>query len=209
MISLLLDTSSSHLLVSITRNEEVLALSKLEDCIGHSTKLMVEIDACLERTGISLCEIDTIFVVNGPGSFTGLRVGVTNAKILAYTLQKKIVPISSLELMATTTFEGDYIIPFIDARRGYVYAGIYDKELTPYLEDSYIKVEDLLKKVPRGASVSFVGYTAVDKIESRNIPMVNVLAMIDKHRFDVGVSPHQVNPNYLKKTEAEENRKND
>lgn len=209
MISLLFDTSSSHLLVSIVKEDVLLAYTKIEDIRGLSTRLLEEIDRCIQKSGISLSQIDTIFIVNGPGSFTGLRVGVTVAKVMAYTAHKKIIPISSLELMATTPFDGDYIVPYIDARRGYVYAGVYDKELNIIKEDSYISVENLLASLDASKKIIFVGNTEVDKISSFIKPHEDVKKIITKHIEDTSVSPHRVNPNYLKLTEAEEKRKHD
>ena len=67
-------------------------------------------------------------MVNGPGSFTGIRVGVSIDKVIAWGFNIPIIPVSSLELLATTNQEFKYSIPIIDARRGYVYAGVYDSE---------------------------------------------------------------------------------
>lgn len=209
MIDLLIDTSSTHLLVSIVKDDKVLAYTKIENIEGLSTKLLCEIDHCVQKSQISLSQIDTIFIVNGPGSFTGLRVGVTVAKMMAYTAHIKIIPISSLELMATTPFEGDYIVSYIDARRGYVYAGIYDKDLHCIQADGYITVENLFTSLDTSKKIVFVGNTDVEKLTPSIKPKENVCKMVRKHRNDVPMNPHAVNPNYLKLTEAEEKRNHD
>lgn len=205
MISLLIDTSSVNLLVSIIKENEVVSFSKIRDLKSISVKLLEELDRNFQKCNLKIEDIDMIFIVNGPGSFTGLRVGVTMAKTLAYCLQKKAIPISSLELMATTELDADYIVPYIDARRGYVYAGIYDKNLNNIMEDSYIEIEKLLSKLKNKKAV-FTGYSKVEGIDTYICPQENIIKIIKKHQDDPGINPHNLNPNYLKKTEAEEKK---
>lgn len=205
MISLLIDTSSVNLLVSIVKGEKILTFTKISDVKSISIKILEEIDKSLQKCNLEIKDIDTIFIVNGPGSFTGIRVGVTVAKTIAFSLHKKIIPISSLALMATTDFDSDYIVPYIDARRGYVYAGIYDKNLESSMKDAYIKIEDLLEKV-KDKNVTFTGYTTVEKIENYKNPEENIIKIVTKYQDYQSANPHEVNPNYLKKTEAEEKK---
>lgn len=205
MISLFIDTSSVNLLISIMKEKEILYFSKIEDLKSISVKVLEEIEKGFQTCNLEINNIDAIFVVNGPGSFTGLRVGITVAKTIAYTLKKKVIPVSSLALIASTSFETDYIVPYIDARRGYVYAGVYDKNLDTIVKDSYIKIEDLLKKV-KGKSVTFTGYSKVEKIENYIKPEENIIRIVTKYQDSHSVNPHKLNPNYLKKTEAEEKK---
>ncbi len=204
MIYLLLDTSSTNLIVSLAMDDKILYFYKCEDIIEHSTVLLKEIDIGLKHNKLSISDIGTIFVVNGPGSFTGLRVGVTLAKVLAYALKIKIIPISSLEWMATTEFNGDYIVPYIDARRGYIYAGMYDKNLQSIIKDQYISITECINFLPKASKITFVGNTSVKGIETFIKSEENVISIIKKHKSDEGMNPHLVNPNYLKRVEAEE-----
>lgn len=205
MISLLIDTSSVNLLVSIIKDREVLSFSKIEGLKSISVKIVEEIQNSLEKCKVGIEDIDTIFIVTGPGSFTGIRVGVTVAKTIAYTLETKIIPVSSLALMATTPFTEEYIVPYIDARRGYVYAGVYDKNVNAIVEDSYIKIEDLLAKI-ENKQVIFTGYSKVDKIDNYIKPKENIINIVTKYQDHPGIHPHKICPNYLKKTEAEEKK---
>lgn len=151
-------------------------------------------------------DIDNIFVTNGPGSFTGIRMGVTVAKTYAWALNIKIIPVSSLELMATTKVDKEYLVPIIDARRGYVYAGIYNEHLDIIMEDTYISIDELKKQL-KDKSYKFISYDEFDLLDTVK-PKINILKIIDKHKKDKIVNPHLVNPNYLKLTEAEMNLKN-
>ena len=97
-----------------------------------------------------------IFVVNGPGSFTGIRVGLTVAKVMAYSLNIPVVPVSSLEVMASGYDED--VISLIDARRGYVYAGGYDRNLDVIYKDNYVLFSESGLK---GVFISFDKFSMV------------------------------------------------
>ena len=140
--------------------------------------------------------IDKIFVVNGPGSFTGIRVGLTVAKIMAYSLNIPLISLSSLELMASG-FDED-ITSLIDARRGYVFAGKYDKELNAIYKDNYVLLDNLDLK---GTIVSYDSFN----FEVKN-PKLDIVKIIKKHENDKPINPHELKPNYLKLTEAEEKK---
>lgn len=201
MKSLLIDTTTSNIIVSIIGDNNILFECKERIISDMSSKILPIISNGLNSINLKLKDIDKIFVANGPGSFTGIRVGVTVAKTIAWALKKEIVPISSLELMATTPTNKKYLVPMIDARRGNVFAGIYDKNLNIIKEDKLINLNELSKDLNN--EYEFISY---DNINLNNIviPNVDVLKIINKHINDIGINPHNINPNYLKLTEAEE-----
>ena len=122
---------------------------------------------------------------------------------MAWGLKKRIIPISELALLATTLTNKKYIVPYIDARRNAVYAGIYDKNLNSVMADAYISIDDLMKKIDHIEDVEFVSY--YNTIEHTIEPNIDIEKIVQKHYNDEGINPHQVVPNYLKRTEAEEN----
>lgn len=200
MISLLIDTTTSNITVSIVKDQNILYKYQEKILTDMSSKILPIIDSGLKENKLTLNDIDKIFVVNGPGSFTGIRVGVTVAKTIAWALKKDIIPLSSLELMATTNTSKKYIIPMIDARRGNVFGGIYDIELNIIKEDKLINLNELIRDLNN--DYEFISY---DKLNLDVIrPNIDVLKIINKHINDQGVNPHNLNPNYLKLTEAEE-----
>lgn len=209
MISLFIDTSSFNLLVYLLKDDKVISSCKLEKIKSHSTIVLPEIKRRLDEANIKINDIDNVYVVNGPGSFTGLRIGVTIAKMIGYTLKKRVIPISSLELLATTSFDTDYIVPVIDARRGYVYASVYDKNLNNILKDQYISLNNLFSKLDDDRTYTFVSYDDMLNIENLIKPNEDVSKLINKHQNDSQINIHNINPNYLKRTEAEEKLKND
>ncbi len=201
---LFLDTSSFFVTVSIVEEDKILFLYQDSIVDDMSSKIMPIISNAFSSLTFSIRDIDKIMVVNGPGSFTGVRIGVTIAKVLAWSLNKEIVTISSLEYLASSSCNTEYIIPMIDARRGYVYGAVYDKELNPVVSDSYQEYNSFEKYFNNGTIVSF------DNLKNSNKPSLDVLKVIKKHLNSKSLNAHEVNPNYLKKTEAEENlgRKN-
>ena len=203
MISLFLDSSDKKVIVALLNGGKVVD-SIIEENDNHlSEKFLPMIEKVIARNQLQIDNIDTIYVVNGPGSFTGVRVGVTTAKVMAWGLKKRIISISELALLATTSINKKYIVPYIDARRNAVYAGIYDKNLNSVMADAYISIDDLMKKIDHIEDVEFVSY--YDNIEHTIEPNIDIEKIVQKHYDDEGNNPHQVVPNYLKRTEAEEN----
>lgn len=202
MRSLLIDTTTSFVTVSIIEDDEILYNFGEIVSTDLSSKIMSIIEDGFNKVDFSLDDIDKIFVVNGPGSFTGIRVGVTVAKTIAWALKKVIVPISSLELMASTHTSKKYIVPMIDARRGNAFAGIYDNELNCIKEDNLVNISDFISNL--NENYEFISFDNI-KIDNIKQPNIDVLKVINKHKSDLWVNPHNLNPNYLKLTEAEEN----
>ena len=147
MKSLFINTSSFFMSIAILENGIVLYKKEEEFLVDMASKIIPEIELSFENVPFGLTDIDKIFVVNGPGSFTGIRVGVTVAKIIGWAMKKDIIPLSSLELLATTPIASENIISAIDARRGSVFAGVYDKDLNIIMPDQYISLNELNKLV--------------------------------------------------------------
>ena len=203
MISLFLDSSDKKVIVALLSGGKLID-SIIEENDNHlSEKFLPMIERIIAKNQLQIDNIDAIYVINGPGSFTGVRVGLTTAKVMAWGLKKRIIPISELALLATTLTNKKYIVPYIDARRNAVYAGIYDKNLNSVMADAYISIDDLMKKIDHIEDVEFVSY--YNNIEHTIEPNIDIEKIVQKHYNDEGINPHQVVPNYLKRTEAEEN----
>ena len=202
MISLFIDTASTKLILLVFKDKEQISFDCIDSNNDLSGKVLDYLDKNLKNINLKISDIDQIYVVNGPGSFTGIRVGITIAKTIAYSLNKPIYTISELQLLATTETDKKYIVPLIDARRGYVYAGIYDKKLKNIVKDQYILYNDLTEQIKKDYSVDDVCFVSYDSFEDSIEPKVNIEKII-KTKYKP-VNPHKVNPNYLKNTEAEE-----
>lgn len=200
MISLFLDTASHNMIIGIYKDTDELYLSIEENNNQLSEKLLPAIKRAFENVNLSLADVNRIYVVNGPGSFTGIRIGCTVAKTIAWALKKEIIPISELELLASTDTEGKNKLSLIDARRGYVYAGIYDQNLNAIMEDTYAAVTFALSQINQDTVMISDDFFDFETM----IPKYNIPQIIEKHKNDLPCNPHSLNPNYLKKTEAEE-----
>lgn len=203
---LYLDTSSSFLYCAIVKNDESIGELKLNLEKDLSSLALLAISNLFVTTSTDPKDIDKILVVNGPGSFTGIRVGLSIAKTYAWSLDIKISTISSLESMAISCkSDYDYFIPIIDARRGYVYSGIYDKDSNQILKDQYMSL-DVLKVTVENLPGSYVFITN-DKINDLN-PMEgydpDFVSIVNKYKDREEVNPHEIDALYLKLTEAEE-----
>ncbi len=202
MISLFLDTSSNYLTVGVLKDNVTLIEKHLKLDKVLSKMALPYLKETLDSINLTPNDIDEIICVKGPGSFTGLRVGVTIAKTYAWSLNKKICGISSLFTMATS-INDNYIIPIINARHNHVFAAIYDKDYNPILKDTYISLDNLLEKVKElDKSYTFVSNDEFDfEVTRYNPNLNNLFKNITKEYEEV----HLFVPDYLKKTEAEEN----
>lgn len=207
MISLFMDTHSKDLNIGLVNDNTLLDEIKIKDLETHSNLFLCKVEEILNTNNLISNDIDRIVVVNGPGSFTGIRIAVTIAKVFAWGLKKEIVTISSLKAYALSTKFDGFIIPVIDARRGYVYGAIYDNDFNEVLEEQYILLSELIDKANSlDGKKKFVGICNIENIDVIK-PDLDILSIVNYCKNLSSMNCHAVNPNYLKRTEAEE--KND
>jgi tRNA threonylcarbamoyladenosine biosynthesis protein TsaB len=204
MITLFIDTADKYLSINLYKEMNLISFFKEQNDLNLSSRLVPVLKSVIEKSNIDKKEIDKIMVVTGPGSFTGTRMGVTVAKTYAYALNKEIVGISKLELLASTSFEEKYILSVMDARANYVYAGLYDKELNNVIKDSYLSIEELLDKIKPYTNIVMATYDDIDLGIKKILPEENIDRIVNKYINDRGINAHKLNPTYLKRTEAEE-----
>lgn len=197
---LFIDSATANLVVAIIIEDEIKYIFNEKTGGDTSSIIMPKIADAFKQSDILPKDLNKIFVVNGPGSFTGIRVGLTVAKTMAWALNIPIVPISSLQVMASGT-PNNTNIALIDARRGYVYAGGYDKDLNNIYPDQHILLADI------DIDGTYISY---DDLPNTIKPNIDVLKVIKNHENEECRNPHSLNPRYLKLTEAEERlHKND
>lgn len=205
MIAFYIDTTSNYLYTALVKDKELLIEKK--ECLAHdlSTFALNEVNKMFEEVNLKPSDVDKIIVVNGPGSFTGIRIGVTIAKILAWSLNKEITTISSLEAMSQSIETDKLIVPIINARRNCVYGAIYDN-INVILNEEYMSIEKL-KLILNGLQKEYV-FISNDKFNDLTCEEYNpdILKIVNKYITRESINPHMVNPSYLKLTEAEENR---
>lgn len=201
---LFIDTSTSKLTISLLDDNNILSMASLDSINEHSKYAMSEMQKVFDGASLKPNEIDKIIVVNGPGSFTGVRIGVTIAKTYAWTLKKEVIPISSL-LVNALGYDGyDYYVSVLDARRNYVYAAIYDNNYNPVLVEQYISIAELDDKIKSlKGTVIVTGDIDINNYKSNKVA-INALKVIMYSKNKKSVSAHSLVPNYLKMVEAEE-----
>ena len=206
MKTLYIDTSSSYLYTAIIENDKILKEIKEEYGQNLSEVAMPKIASMFTDTNTSPKEINKIIVVNVRGSFTGIRIGLTIAKVYAWSLNIPITTILSLEAMDLSSNNNTYHVPIINARRGYVFGAIYDKNNKEVLKPQHITIKDLQEELSK-----YNDYEVItnDKFEEFNntVEYDPDILKIEKYcQNKDNINPHAVNPEYLKLTEAEENK---
>lgn len=201
---LYIDTSSSFLTTGIVDNDTLMAEINEELNQDLSRLALPKIAEMFKSVNLKPQDIDKIIVVDGPGSFTGIRIGITIAKIYAYTLGINITTISSLEAMAVSYSGYDYYVPMIDARRGYVYTAIFNSEYKEVFSKRHTKLEEVKKKILELDNCIIITNDDIDIDVEKKSYKPDIHRIVDKYKNRKNVNPHSVNPNYLKLTEAEE-----
>lgn len=144
---LCLETSSVNCSVSLFENEDLRASKEMGETYMHSEKLHLFIQEVLSKAEVNINDLDAIAVGVGPGSFTGLRIGMAAAKGLCYALDVPLISVSTLETMSRTTLQipashGRSLCPLIDARRMEVYTCIYSENLSVERELDAVIVDE-------------------------------------------------------------------
>ena len=201
---LYIDTSNDYLYSGIVINDKLVSEVKKNYEKDLSKEALPKVIELFDKANITPKDLDKIIVVNGPGSFTGIRIGITIAKTIAWALNIKITPISGLTAMAISCDKDSYKMPLIDARRGFVYGAIYDKENKVVIEDSHIYLQDLLNKSKDFNDVVVITNNNIDTNLEKVKYDPDILKIIKYYENNEEINPHLVNPIYLKKTEAEE-----
>ena len=193
---LAIDTSNRPLSVAILEDKRLLAETTTNVLRNHSTTLMPIVEDLLKKAATTIQEIDRFVVAKGPGSYTGLRIGVTTAKTFAFTLNKELVGVSSLKVLAANYKNTNRIIvPLFDARRQNVFAGVYrweNGELVNVMPDGHISLEKLQEKL-KGNEIVFVGEDAI-KLEKEISDYLN-----NKHINGIKLKGYSKNLSIIRK----------
>ena len=229
MLVLGIETATLTGSVALADNNGIIAEHLLNTEDPHSERLLKGIDQILTNAKLSIEACDGIAVSIGPGSFTGLRIGVVTAKTLAYTLQKPLTGVSTLEVLThNLPLTAGFICPMIDARRKEVYTALYEwkgEKLEVILPEAVISPEKMLDTLACSRKTIFIGNGAnlyklliqekrKDKAqfapEYLNYPKACVVAnlgfqRINKKKLD---SISFLVPNYLRLSDAEINWRN-
>lgn len=209
MILLAIDTSTDYLSLAVIDGEKVMGRYHRKAAMRHSTLAVPMIDKLLKTSWLKISDIDGFCIGIGPGSFTGLRIGVTIVKGLAYSLKKPIAAIPTFDAIAENAkkFKG-VICPVLDARKNKVYACLYRsdgktaKRISGYL---LLPPEELLEKTARHAKVLYLGdFPSLCSVKNWH-PRAEVISRIGLEYFKKKkfVKPEDLEPMYLYSKECD------
>ncbi len=203
MISLFLDTSSKKLTVYLVKDNDILYEKVMETKNDHASFLVPLIDEALKNNNLETNDINKIYVVNGPGSFTGTRIAVTVGKTIAYSNNIGVIPVSSLKQFIFSYNDSDYYVSIVKEKNDKLYFGIYDKYYETIIDDKYSTKDILLEEIGKlNGKITIISNEEIDGIDV-NKQELDILRIMDYYK-DKEVISHLLKPNYLKKIEAEE-----
>lgn len=191
MITIFIDTHDVDIYIGLLKDGQVLATNIKKSLHNHSDFTVMLLDEILNNNHLTVHDLTDIIVVNGPGSFTGVRIGVTIAKTLAYTLNIPIRTISSLEMYAISYDTDKDKMAVIDDLKG-SYAALYSAHNECLMEPFYMNRED------------FTNFLEKENYADLVIPenIIDLAKIYTYTRAKGILNPHQVNPLYVKLIEA-------
>ena len=221
-----LDTCTRALSVAAMQDGALVSAMWHRAQVNHSVLLMPMLSQMLETLGWDAKDVDFWAAVSGPGSFTGVRIGVSSVRALAHGWKKPVVSVNTLEALAMSfPMERALVVPLLDARREQVYAAAYDmtsgfpKEVMPPCAAA---LDDFLKRLPEQAAIRFVGDgataheetllaipNAVVTPEYLQFPMASAAAPLAQKRALEGeiCKYDELEPIYLRDSQAEQSLK--
>lgn len=155
---LAIDTSTSHSSCAVMDDNNIVGDFSINQSMSHNEILLVMVDEMLKKLNIDIEDIDLFVAVTGPGSFTGIRIGVTFVKALAMALNKPIVAVNTLEALSFGVFSDKKKIPLIDARGERVYYGVYEGiNNENIVAPALLTIDELLEEFSDKGEFIFVG----------------------------------------------------
>ena len=167
---LAIDTSSTSGSIAISKNNKIEFIQFLDLKVTHSERLMPQIAFGLEQCKLTINNIDAILISNGPGSFTGLRIGLATAKGLSYANKIPLIPFNSLEMIATNLYgNANNIVVYNDAKMGEVYAGMFSSKLKEIIPVGNYKPQEFLDLVEGKVTIIGSGVSVYEELITKSI----------------------------------------
>lgn len=213
MIILAISTSSSNASVSLLEDDKLIKELNISDQRTHSEKLMPLIEELFKTTNLQLSQVNLIACDIGPGSFTGIRIGVASVKAMAEAKEIPVVGVSSLEALAYNVRGFDYICSIIDAKNNQVYSAIFNKNyelISDYFADNINNLTSIFKQyknmayVGDGLKLLNNSFEFDNNIYSRNVG----LAGYKKFSQGLYTDADNLSVMYLRPSQAERMRNN-
>ena len=206
MISLFIDTSMVNVSISIVKDGKILSIIQEDIPNEHSKYATSYVKKVIDEAGIDANDVDNILVVNGPGSFTGVRIGVTIAKTYGYLINKDIIPVSSLKSLAISACKNEIVMSVIKANRNNYYVGIYDSCYNELESERFVSGNELLELINKYDPYIVSNEFYVLGKSKFNMVNLDIERIVEYYKGKDKVNYHALVPNYLKLPQAMENR---
>lgn len=198
MKCLAIDTSGAHLTVALIEDEKVTSEYLEDSGLRHSTILMTSIERVLNKAGVKISDVDLFACVVGPGSFTGIRIGISTVKAFSYANNKPVLSVTSFEVLEYNRPYGKNIA-VIDARHDNYYVMGFDGDKV-VIEPSFLSKEEILKIKGEYEILSF----ADNDITTVKCDLLNGLVNAVRAKMAFATDRESLLPLYVKKSQAEE-----
>ena len=182
MYTLFIDTHDSLITISLVNENDIITKTK-ESTYAHAVYLMPMIKSMFKENNLTVKDIKNIVAVNGPGSFTGLRIGLSVAKTMAYSLNVPIYLISSLTSYLVSDSTKSIKQAVIEDNKGY-YVSVFDKDNNVLIDETYTENLD-----------DYQNYTVKESLDIKSV--------VDYALKTKAIDAHLVRANYVKKIEVE------
>lgn len=225
MLILAVDTNTPAASIALLEDTRLLAEANLDAGLTHSEKLLPAVDFLLRSMGIEIRDLEGMALAVGPGSFTGIRIGMSTVKALAHATGCRIAPVSTLEALACklNSSSDRLICPLMDAKKGEVYGALYEQRKSKrevLVPQNLYAPDALFSRFPAERVISFIGsgvspfksdilerFRAQARFSSRSLFTAREIGILG---FEIlkdnrGLEFRDVRPLYFRKSQAEEN----
>ena len=193
MYSLLIDTHADEVLMVLYKDGIFLHLKSTSSPQNHSTVALSTLHQLLSEKEVNVNDLNEVFVIIGPGSFTGVRIGVVIAKTLTYTLKIPIKTLTTLEMYAVGNKPGSGKLIAIADKKGY-YFSIFNQLNEEMSESNYLSFENFSKHIVE---------KRLERMVLKDDLKINVDLIFEHMKEKSPLNPHEVNPLYVKSIEIE------
>ncbi len=200
---LAIDTSGTNLTLAVSKNGKVFVYHDASCGVKHSVEVMPQLESLMERANFTLNDADFFAVVTGAGSFTGIRIGVSTVKALAFATNKPVLEITSFDTIAYNELNGKRLA-VINAKHGYYYAcGYTDGVVT--IPPRYID-EDSVREL--SAEYQIMAFEPLSAFENAIVASVKdgLIKAVENKGIAQAKNPDAITPLYIRKSQAEEGR---
>jgi tRNA threonylcarbamoyladenosine biosynthesis protein TsaB len=225
MLILAVDTTTPHGSVALLENSNLLAEVSCVSSLTHSERLLPAVDLMLGQRGLTIKDMEAYAVAAGPGSFTGIRIGLSTIKSFALALSHPIAPVSTLKALALKLKvpHNRLLCPLMDARKGEVYAALFEVRkgrLAEVVNQGVYSPDQFFTRLPSHRIISFIG-NGIDvwkekifeyfkdkaRFSSRSLFIAHEVGLLgyDMLRRGKGKDLREVKPLYFRRSQAEEN----